>query len=146
MQPPTRRVSDELAQAVWASVILSLQNPYTITASDEYSQRNQEDNDIDCDLEEDDNKEDTEFADLISVKTGQLTSTGDKLGQKFLDCISELLSHPKREKRREAAERESQKLREERRILPSIGWSAGNLVFRLTEVLRNVPDATRTEL
>jgi hypothetical protein len=90
MESATREVSDELAHVVWASVILSLRNPYTTTSTHDTWQRNHEPNDVQSDEEDDAVEEDIE-----SMKAGQLTSNGDALREKFLDSISELLAHTK---------------------------------------------------
>jgi hypothetical protein len=98
MQSATRKASDELAHVVWASVILSLQNPYTTTTSgDDSSHRNQESLDKDREYDEDSDTEsvDDSAEDLASIEAGQLAGTGDRLRQKFLDCISELLAYTK---------------------------------------------------
>jgi hypothetical protein len=98
MESACLKASDELAHVVWASVILSLQNPHTITTTgDGPSHRNQESLAEDREYEEDSDTDsvDDSTEDLASMEAGQLAGTGDKLRQKFLDCISELLEHTK---------------------------------------------------
>jgi hypothetical protein len=99
MESACLKASDELAHVVWASVILSLQNPHTITTSgnDDPSHRNQESLDEDREYEGDSDTDsvDDSAEDLASMEAGQLAGTGDRLRQKFLDCISELLAHTK---------------------------------------------------
>ena len=90
MDSPSLHVSDELAHIVWASHILSLLNPYTITAPEEPLQSNREVNDDDA-VDSDDDL-DQEFD---SIDAELLTAKSDALRQKFLDCVCELLAHTK---------------------------------------------------
>lgn len=90
MDSSSLQISDELVHVVWASHILSLLNPYTITASDETLQPNQEVNDDD--EADSDNDSDQDFN---SVDVEPLTANSEVLRQKFLDCICELVAHTK---------------------------------------------------
>ncbi|RLM00357.1 hypothetical protein CFD26_100340 [Aspergillus turcosus] len=90
MDSSSVEVSDELVHVVWASHILSLLNPYTITALDEPLQPNQEVNDDDeADFDDDLDQ------DFITIDAESLTANCEVLCQKFLDCVCELLAHTK---------------------------------------------------
>ncbi|KAL5360163.1 hypothetical protein BJX96DRAFT_68673 [Aspergillus floccosus] len=91
MDVPVIKVPKELLHVVWASHIFSLQNPYTINASDEALQPNQELSDDD----EEDFDDDGPDEGSLSTKNYSLTANSEVLRQKFLDCISELLAHTK---------------------------------------------------
>ncbi|KAA8641581.1 hypothetical protein EYZ11_013102 [Aspergillus tanneri] len=84
------KASDELVHVVRASHILSLLNPYIITAPDEPLQPNQEVNDDDkADFDDDSDQDPT------SIDAEPWTTNNEVLRRKFLDCICELLAHTK---------------------------------------------------
>lgn len=86
------KASDGLVHVVWASTILSLLNPSTITASDELLQPNQAVNDDDgADSESGDDLD----QDFTSIDAEPLTANSEELHRKFLDCICELLANAK---------------------------------------------------
>ena len=90
MDSSSLEVSDELVHVVWSSHILSLLNPYTITAPDEPWQPKQDVNDDDgADF---DNELDQDFT---SIDAELVTASSEVLRQKFLDCTCELLAHTK---------------------------------------------------
>lgn len=86
------KATDELAEVVWASHILSYLNPYTSTASDEPLQPDRLP--IDREVNGDDGGDFDDSPD-ISVDTETLTGSDEVLREKLLDCVSELLAHTK---------------------------------------------------
>lgn len=98
-------VSDEYAQVVWASHILSYLNPYTCSKTDGPKQTGRmldaspEDGDEeeDDDDDYDDEMDDCLGADLIATGAGPhpLAVSDEPIRQKFLNCIAELLAHKK---------------------------------------------------
>jgi len=101
VQHPHLRPSDEYAQIVWASHILSYLNPFTLSKAGHPSQPNHvpgvlPDDDDDDDGEEqklDDDDPDTD-AIITDKATPQLLAGRDEpIRQKFLNCIAELLAN-----------------------------------------------------
>ncbi|GAB1310631.1 hypothetical protein MFIFM68171_00841 [Madurella fahalii] len=97
VQQPSR-ASDEYAQVVWASHILSYLNPYTCSRTDRSSQPNrasgvlpEDDGDGKDELN---NYLDTDVA-ITGGSPNFMAVRDEPIRQKFLDCIAELLAHTK---------------------------------------------------
>ncbi|KFH46078.1 hypothetical protein ACRE_030900 [Hapsidospora chrysogenum ATCC 11550] len=99
MERPAYQTSDEFARVVWMAHILTYKNPYTWTAQDAPSDREDAaiDGTSDCDDESqcgDGFDEDMED-ETASQDIGRLTAYDQDVREKFLDSIAELLSRSK---------------------------------------------------
>lgn len=96
MEPLTGPVSTEFAHVVWGSHILSYLNPHTETLSGKHLQATTSASghrEVDSD-EDDDLVGDTEV-ERATQNTDLLTPYDTNIREKFLNCVTELLSHSK---------------------------------------------------